>query len=101
MIGVYNHLLSKVFSFHYHPQKVIGSLGNITNGKHTGKCHCLRLVLLAFGVGINKQQWLCSRYGVFLVLFFFNLEALFSLVPKKLETIPCKKTHPLKKKCAL
>ena len=27
MIGVYNHLLSKVFSFHYHSQKVIGSLG--------------------------------------------------------------------------
>lgn len=31
MIGVYNHLLGKVFSFHYHPQKVIESLGNITN----------------------------------------------------------------------
>ena len=27
MIGVYNHLLSKVFSFHYHSQKVIGSPG--------------------------------------------------------------------------
>ena len=27
MIGVYNHLLRKVFSFHYHSQKVIGSLG--------------------------------------------------------------------------
>ena len=27
MIGVYNHILSKVFSFHYHSQKVIGSLG--------------------------------------------------------------------------
>ena len=29
MIGVYNHLLSKVFRFHYHSQKVIGSLGYI------------------------------------------------------------------------
>ena len=29
MIGVYNHLLRKVFRFHYHSQKVIGSLGNI------------------------------------------------------------------------
>ncbi len=29
MIGVYNHLLSKVFRFHYHSQKVIGSLGHI------------------------------------------------------------------------
>ena len=29
MIGVYNHLLSKVFRFHYHSQKVIGSLGAI------------------------------------------------------------------------
>ena len=28
MIGVYNHLLSKVFRFHYHSQEVIGSLGN-------------------------------------------------------------------------
>ena len=27
MIGVYNHLLSKVFRLHYHSQKVIGSLG--------------------------------------------------------------------------
>ena len=25
--GVYNHILSKVFKFHYHSQKVIGSLG--------------------------------------------------------------------------
>ncbi len=30
MIGVYNHLLSKVFRFHYHFQKVIGSIGNGT-----------------------------------------------------------------------
>ena len=29
MIGVYNHLLSQVFRFHYHSQKVIGSLGII------------------------------------------------------------------------
>ena len=27
MIGVYNHLLSKVFRFHYHSQELIGSLG--------------------------------------------------------------------------
>ena len=27
MIGVSNHLLSIVFGFHYHSQKVIGSLG--------------------------------------------------------------------------
>jgi len=30
MIGVYNHLLSKVFRFHCHSQKVIGSLGTIS-----------------------------------------------------------------------
>ena len=29
MFGVYNHLLRKVFRFHYHSQKVIGSLGTI------------------------------------------------------------------------
>ena len=40
MIGVYNHLLSKVFRFHYHSQKVIGSLGNIQK-KH---------LLLSFGM---------------------------------------------------
>ena len=28
MIGVYNHLLRKVLRFHYHSQKVIGSLGH-------------------------------------------------------------------------
>ena len=28
MIGGYNHLLNKVFRFHYHSQKVIGSQGN-------------------------------------------------------------------------
>ena len=31
MIGVYNHLMSIVFRFHYHSQKVIGSLGLINN----------------------------------------------------------------------
>ena len=31
MIGVSNHLLSIVFRFHYHSQKVIGSLGIITD----------------------------------------------------------------------
>ena len=29
MIGVHIHLLNKVFRFHYHSQKVIGSLGNV------------------------------------------------------------------------
>ena len=27
MIGVCNHLLRKVFRFHYHSQKIVGSLG--------------------------------------------------------------------------
>ena len=31
MIGVYNHLHSKVFRFHYHSQEVIGSLGIYRN----------------------------------------------------------------------
>ena len=45
MIGVYNHLLSKVFRFHYHSQKVIGSLGFFRlvvlvyqNNKYVSKC---------------------------------------------------------------
>ena len=33
MIGVYNHLLRKVFRLHYHSQKVIGSLGWCRSGK--------------------------------------------------------------------
>ena len=33
MIGVSNHLLSKVFRFHYHSQKVIGSLGKFFGSK--------------------------------------------------------------------
>ena len=35
MILVYNHLLCKVFRFHYHSQHVIGSLGNIPFFLHT------------------------------------------------------------------
>ena len=31
MIGVYNHLLKKVFRFYYHSQKAIGSLGHHKN----------------------------------------------------------------------
>ena len=34
MIGVYNHILRKVFWFHYHSQKVIGSLGFDFETKH-------------------------------------------------------------------
>ena len=37
MIGVSNHLLSKVFRFHYHSQKVIGSLGKKINYVKVGK----------------------------------------------------------------
>ena len=33
MIGVYNHLLSNVFWFYYHSQKLIGSLGFIAHRK--------------------------------------------------------------------
>ena len=35
MIGVYNHLLTKVFRFHYHSQKVIGSMGHLMIRKVT------------------------------------------------------------------
>ena len=38
MIGVYNHLLSKVFRLHYHSQKVIGSLGNIHVQNRNDSC---------------------------------------------------------------
>ncbi len=41
MIGVYNHLLSKVFRFHYHSQKVIGSLGQVCEKKRRSQFTCL------------------------------------------------------------
>ena len=37
MIGVYDHFLSKVFRFHYHSQKVIGSLGHICESTENKK----------------------------------------------------------------
>ena len=40
MIGVYNHLLSKVFRFHYHSQKVIGSQGARYNLDEMLTCCC-------------------------------------------------------------
>ena len=43
MIGVYNHLLRKVFRFHYHSQKVIGSLG-IVKILNDPKTHDLLLI---------------------------------------------------------
>ena len=36
MTGVYDHLLSKEFRFHYHSQKVIGSLGIYTSRFQSG-----------------------------------------------------------------
>ena len=51
MIGVYtvyNHLLSKVFRFHYHSQKVIGSLGfSFTSQKMQGSAGLETLTILA------------------------------------------------------
>ena len=45
MIGVYNHLLSKVFRFHYHSQKVIGwwknQVSNVVAGKNMS-AFCLK-----------------------------------------------------------
>ena len=41
MIGVYNHLLRKVFRFHYHSEKVIGSLGFNASIKHSSFKDCL------------------------------------------------------------
>ena len=46
LIGVYNHLLSKVFRLHYHSQKVIGSLGYgyvFSDQFHSGTWYNLRL----------------------------------------------------------
>ena len=45
--GVYIHLLRKVFRFHYHSQKVIGSLGSIQNK------HLVFLLYLSWRAGIS------------------------------------------------
>ena len=55
MIGVYNHLLSKVFWCRYHSQKVIGSLGYWKNTKHTKQwLHVLDLSEVLRKVPFNR-----------------------------------------------
>ena len=49
--GVYNHLLRKVFRFHYHSQKVIGSLGPKSQ-------HFFRM----FKVLSPKRKKTCARF---------------------------------------
>ena len=44
MIGVYSHLLRKVFRFQYHSQKVIGSLGYWNESERNPLCSCLNRV---------------------------------------------------------
>ena len=47
MIGMSNHLVSKVFRFHYHSQKVIGSLGmGHSTKKHLHFLRFLEILLL-------------------------------------------------------
>ena len=52
MIGVYNHILSKVFWFHYHSQKVIGSLGYIIVKKNSQ-----RMPWSSINSGIPRSSW--------------------------------------------
>ena len=49
MIGVYNHLLRKVFRFHYHSQKVIGSIGIHIYGAFESGGICFPKFFLFYG----------------------------------------------------
>ena len=61
MIGMSNHLLSVVFRFHYHSQKVIGSLGDIRPWYSQGIMDYLHFPEMA-----EMSEWRHgSEYGVF------------------------------------
>ena len=55
MIGVYNHL-SKVFRFHYHSQKVIGSLG-IVIGQMEFDTILIHLIFIMAYCNPYLQNW--------------------------------------------
>ena len=60
MIGVYNHLLIKVFRLHFHSQKVIGSLGRgIPGFLFTGplKASATSLSLLSLPWAFTCSSW--------------------------------------------
>ena len=64
MIGVYNHLLSNVYRFHYHSQKVIGSLGiHIPNKIQLNLSKCVgQFLLLILERNNYKKQLAYSIY---------------------------------------
>ena len=64
MIGVYNHLLSNVYRFHYHSQKVIGSLGiHIPNKIQLNLFKCVgQFLLLILDRNNYKKQLAYSIY---------------------------------------
>ena len=64
MIGVYSHLLRKVFRFHYHSQKVIGSLGQVK--------HWITLFHLVKWKQLSEPFWCCCEQ----LLFLFSREIL-------------------------
>ena len=74
VIGVYNHLLRKVFRFHYHSQKVIGSLGyntlSLFEKKNENQDHAYNYWILRWAKGIlwrleprSREKGLNLRWG--------------------------------------
>ncbi len=55
MIGVYNHLLRKVFRFQYHSQKVVGSLGNTFTKYHGHPSMYFRAPVIPNLMGFSKK----------------------------------------------
>ena len=90
MIGVYNHLLRKVFRFHYHSQKVIGSLGNIFSSpisKARSNFWGLSDPSFFFFQFISSSSifWnpICCKFGNFLKVSVWQLFFLFFLPAEK------------------
>ena len=63
MIGVYNHLLSKVFWFHYHSQKVIGSLGRVKQQHEIEKKHVNKNVGYMEELPKTRNTICCEYYS--------------------------------------
>ena len=60
MIGVSNHLLSIIFRFHYHPQKVIGCLGLLITcnlGSHLAFLYIFQMPSSSSPSAVNVSRW--------------------------------------------
>ena len=75
MIRVSNHLLSKVFRFHYHSQKVTGSLGHKNFPEFGHECMaCLMILDTSVSHEESWRRFRCASAGFAVNDFFEGLE---------------------------